>query len=132
MVPRGASFLDAVCGPGGVGGQLAALGHNVVVSTSTPHSSPRHSASIPGPTWLTVHLAERDLVKAGITGGSDVIVSAGNVMTFVNSAKRSEGLNGFTAHVGLNGRIAVRFEAGRGYAFDDFFADAAAAGLREE
>ena len=30
MVPRGARVLDAGCGPGRVGGRLAALGHHVV------------------------------------------------------------------------------------------------------
>lgn len=37
MVRRGARVLDAGCGPGRVGGRLAALGHQVVGVDIDPH-----------------------------------------------------------------------------------------------
>jgi hypothetical protein len=64
--------------------------------------------------------------------GFDVIVSAGNVMPFLDPATRSEVVKRLAAHLSPDGRLAVGFGAGRGYDFDDFFADAAKAGLRDE
>lgn len=132
MVPRGARILDAGCGPGRVGGRLFALGHEVVGVDIDPALIAAAEADHPGPTWLAADLAELDLASAGITDGFDVIVSAGNVMTFLDPATRRAVLERFAVHLAPEGRAVVGFGAGRGYDFDAFFADAAAAGLRDE
>jgi hypothetical protein len=49
-------------------------------------------------------------------------------MTFLAQSTRVEVLRRFRAHVADGGRTAIGFGAGRGYAFDDFLADAATAG----
>lgn len=132
MAPRRARILDAGCGPGRVGGRLAALGHEVVGVDIDPALIAAAERDHPGPTWLVGDLAELDLPALGITDPFDVIVSAGNVMPFLDPATRVSALERLARHLAPEGRLVVGFGAGRGYEFGDFFADAAAAGLREE
>ena len=132
MAPRGAWILDAGCGPGRVGGRLAALGHQVVGVDIDPVLIAAAEREHPGPTWLARDLAELDLASDGVRARFDVIVSAGNVMTFLDPATRRAVLQRLAAHLAPDGRLAVGFGAERGYDFDEFLADAAAAGLRDE
>jgi SAM-dependent methyltransferase len=132
MVARGARILDAGCGPGRVGGRLAALGHQVVGVDLDPELVAAAEHDHPGPMWLARDLAELDLPADGIAEPFDVIVSAGNVMTFLDPATRPEVLDRLAAHLAPAGRLAVGFGAERGYEFDEFFADVASTGLHEE
>ena len=61
-----------------------------------------------------------------------MIVSAGNVMTFLDPATRRDVLDRLRVHLAPDGRLVVGFGADRGYEFDDFFADADSVGLRDE
>jgi SAM-dependent methyltransferase len=124
MAERGARILDAGCGPGRVGGRLATLGHHVVGVDLDPELIAAAEADHPGATWRVGDLAALDLGES-----FDVIVCAGNVMTFAAPASRGEILRRFRAHLAPRGRAVVGFGAGRGYAFDDFLADAEKAGL---
>ncbi|HRE00535.1 MAG TPA: class I SAM-dependent methyltransferase [Ilumatobacteraceae bacterium] len=137
MVGRGARILDAGCGPGRLGGRLHHLGHRVVGVDLDPALIAAAEADHPGPTWLTgdlsqLDLATPDLAAAGVLAEFDVIVSAGNVMTFLDPATRQSVLDRLAAHLAPDGRLVIGFGAGRGYEFDDFFAHAAVAGLREQ
>ena len=132
MVPRGARILDAGCGPGRVGGRLAALGHQVVGVDIDPELIAAATGDHPGAMWLARDLAVFDLASDGIAERFDVIVSAGNVMTFLDPATRCDVLHRLLAHLAPEGRLVVGFGADRGYDFDDFFADAASAGLCAE
>lgn len=132
MVGRGARILDAGCGPGRVGGRLHELGHDVVGVDLDPELIAAAEADHPGPTWLARDLSQLDLAADGIATGFDVIVSAGNVMPFLDPATRREVLRRLAVHLGAGGRLVVGFGTERGYDVDDFFADAAAGGLREE
>ena len=87
-------------------------------------------ADHPGPTWLAADLSELDLTVTGIDEPFDVIVSAGNVMTFLDPATRRAVLGRLGAHLAPEGRVVVGFGAERGYPFEEFFADVEAAGLR--
>lgn len=128
MVPRAARILDAGCGPGRVGGELARRGHVVVGVDVDPVLIEAALEDHPGPRWLVGDLAELDL--AGET--FDVVVCAGNVMTFLAPRTEVEVVRRFAAHLAPGGRAVVGFGAGRGYPFESFFADVAAAGLRVE
>lgn len=132
MAPRQAHVLDAGCGPGRVGGRLATLGHRVVGVDIDPELIAAAGSDHPGPVWLVGDLSELDLPAAGIADPFDVIVSAGNVMTFIDPTTRRAVLERLAAHLAPDGRLVVGFGADRGYAFDDFFADAAEVGLRDE
>lgn len=132
MMPRGARVLDAGCGPGRVGGELARRGHTVVGVDVDPVLIEGAEADHPGPTWLVQDLATLDLAAAGVTEPFDVVVSAGNVMTFLAPSTRGTVLRNLAAHLTPEGRLVVGFGAGRGYPFEEFFADAEAAGLRRD
>jgi SAM-dependent methyltransferase len=128
MLRRGSHVLDAGCGPGRIGAFLAEAGHDVVGVDVDPVLIAAAEEDHPGPRWLVGDLAELDLPGRGIAEPFDVIVCAGNVMTFLAPSTRTAVLRRFRAHVAPDGRAAIGFGAGRGYAFDDFLADAASAG----
>ncbi len=129
MLPRGSRILDAGCGQGRVGGHLAAAGHDVVGVDLDPVLVAAARRSHPGARWLVGDLSELDLPAQGIADGFDAVVCAGNVMTFVAVDTRREVLRRLRLHLRGAGRVVAGFGAGRGYGFDVFAADAAAAGL---
>ena len=132
MAPRGAHILDAGCGPGRVGGYLAAAGHRVVGVDVDPALIAAAEQDHPGPRWLVGDLAELDLPARGVGEPFDVIVSAGNVMTFLAPSTRVPVLSGLRSHLRADGRLVIGFGAGRDYEFGQFLADAATAGLAAE
>lgn len=129
MVPRGSRILDAGCGPGRTGGRLAQLGHTVVGADLDPALIAAAKEDHPGPDWVVADLSQLDLAAHGVVHEFDVIVSAGNVMAFLDPATRVPVLERLGAHLAAQGRIVIGFGAGRDYEFDDFFADVATAGL---
>lgn len=129
MAERGARILDAGCGPGRVGGRLARLGHTVVGVDLDPALIDEARAVHPGATWQVGDLSELHLSDLD---RFDVIVNAGNVMTFLDPATRREVLQRMGVHLAPGGRLVVGFGAGRDYPFEEFFADADAAGLDVE
>lgn len=129
MAPRGARILDAGCGPGRLGGFLAAVGHQVVGVDVDPALIEAAEQDHPGPRWLVGDLAELDLPARGITEPFDVILSAGNVMTFLAPSTRVEVLRRLRAHVKDDGRAVIGFGADRGYEFGEFLDDAGAVGF---
>ncbi len=129
MVPRGSRILDAGCGPGRLGGHLHRAGHVVVGVDLDPALIAAAEEDHPGPAWLVGDLSTMDLPAEGIDEGFDVIVCAGNVMTFLDPATRRAALERFAAHLRDGGRAVIGFGAGRDYPFEEFFADVAAAGL---
>lgn len=129
MAARGARILDAGCGPGRIGGYLAAAGHDVVGVDVDPALVAAAEEDHPGPRWLVGDLAELDLPARGIPEPFDLIVSAGNVMTFVAPSTRVQVLSRLRAHLADNGRVVIGFGAGRDYEFGQFFQDASQAGL---
>jgi SAM-dependent methyltransferase len=128
MLQRGSRVLDAGCGPGRVGGFLHEAGHEVVGVDVDPVLIAAAEDDHPGPRWLASDLAELDLPSLGIREPFDAIVSAGNVMTFLAPSTRVAVLRRLRAHLRPDGRAAIGFGAGRGYDFDEFLADASAAG----
>lgn len=129
MLARGSRVLDAGCGPGRVGGYLHRAGHTVVGVDVDPVLIAAAEQDHPGPTWLVGDLAELDLPSRGVAAGFDVIVCAGNVVTFLAPSTRAAVLTGFARHLAPSGRLVVGFGADRGYEFSEFRADAQRAGL---
>jgi 2-polyprenyl-3-methyl-5-hydroxy-6-metoxy-1,4-benzoquinol methylase len=129
MLGRGSRVLDAGCGPGRVGGELARRGHTVVGVDVDPVLIEAAQQDHPGSTWSTQDLAELDLSSLGVTERFDVVVSAGNVMTFLAPSTRHLVLANLAGALADGGRLVVGFGAGRGYPFDEFFADARESGL---
>ena len=129
MVARRARVLDAGCGPGRVGSHLAAAGHDVVGVDIDPILIAAAEHDHPGPTWLVADLADLDLPAVGIADPFDVVVCAGNVLTFLAPGTRRPVIARLAAHLAPGGRIVTGFGSGRGYSFGEFFDDVAAARL---
>lgn len=132
MAPRQARILDAGCGPGRVGSALARVGHEVVGVDVDPVLIAAAEQDHPGPTWVVGDLADLDLTSAGVHEGFDVVVCAGNVLTFLAPGTRRDVLANLGGQLRGDGRIAVGFGAGRGYDFEEFRADADLVGLARE
>ena len=127
IAPRGATILDAGCGPGRHAGHLHRAGHSVVGVDLDPVLIEAAEADEPGPRYLV-----GDLVDVDLDGRFDVILCAGNVLAFLHPGTRRPVLARFAGWLADDGRAVVGFGAGRDYDFDDFVADAEASGLRVE
>ena len=130
MAERGARILDAGCGSGRLGGHLARAGHDVVGVDLDPHLIDVARAEHPGARWEVGNLAALDLRdEGGARLLFDLQVSAGNVLTFLAGAERRPALAALASHLAPQGRLVVGFGLDRGYALEDFTADAEVEGL---
>ena len=111
-----------------MGAILAGLGHDVVGVDADPELIAAAELDHPGPRWLVGDLAELDL-ESMVGPAFDVIVCAGNVMTFLAPSTRQTVLARLREHLAPDGRIVVGFGSDRGYEFSDFVTDADQAGL---
>lgn len=129
MLARGSRVLDAGCGPGRVGAELAARGHVVVGVDADRGLIEAARADHPDPTWLVSDLAELDLGAEGEGEPFDAAVLAGNVMPFLAPGTEPIVLARIAAHLRDDGLVVVGFGLDRGYPLADFDTQAAAAGL---
>ena len=132
MVGRQSRILDAGCGPGRVGAELATRGHVVVGVDVDPDLIAAAREDHPGPTWLVGDLSELDLPSAGEPEPFDAAVVAGNVLAFVAPGTERAVLTRLLAHLRPDGFAVVGFGTDRGYPVADFDLDWAAAGFRLE
>lgn len=132
LAGRGSRILDAGCGPGRVGAALGLAGHDVVGVDVDPVLIEAAVADHPGPQWVVQDLAELDLRSIRIAEPFDLVVCAGNVMTFLAPSTRGEVLRRLRAHLRDEGRAVIGFGANRGYEFSEFLADAEQAGLEPD
>jgi SAM-dependent methyltransferase len=128
MLPRGSRVLDAGSGTGRIAAHLAGAGHQVVGVDGDPVLVAEATREHPEAQFLVGDLAKLDLPSAGIAEPFDAVVCAGNVVTFLAPSTRQEVLRRMRAHLSPDGRAVIGFGAGRGYGFDEFLGDAAAAG----
>ncbi|UFU01840.1 class I SAM-dependent methyltransferase [Ruania suaedae] len=131
VLPRSGRVLDAGCGPGRLGGELARRGHTTVGVDVDPVLIEAARAEFPECTWILQDLAELDLPAAGVTEAFDVAVAAGNVMAFLAPSTRRTVLTNLAGVLAEQGRLVIGFGAGRGYAVEEFLDDARSAGLAE-
>jgi SAM-dependent methyltransferase len=132
MLVRGSRVLDAGCGPGRVGADLAARGHTVVGVDADPELIAAAIADHPGPRWFVADLSELDLAVQGEPEPFDAAVLAGNVMPYVAPGTEPRVLARVGAHVRPDGIVVIGFSVNRGYPLTDLDAHAKAAGLRLE
>lgn len=127
LVPPRSRLLDAGCGPGRTGAELAARGHSVVGVDIDPHLIGAARVDHPGPRWLTADLTTFDLGES-----FDGAVLAGNVLLYVAPDTEAAVIARVAAHIRADGVVAVGFGTSRGYQLRDFDAACTVAGLRLE
>jgi predicted TPR repeat methyltransferase len=132
MLPRASRVLDAGCGMGRVGAELAARGHQVTGVDADAELILAARADHPRQRWIAADLVDLDLSSHGDPEPFDAAVVAGNVMLFVAEATEEQVLRRVAAHLRPDGFAVVGFAAGRGYELPDFDRHAAAAGLATE
>ena len=124
LEPRPASVLDAGCGTGRVGSELARRGVLVVgvdVDASMLAAARRASPEVE---WIEHDLATLDLARP-----FDVVLMAGNVPLFTPPGTQAAVVAGCARHVGGTGALVTGFQLGRGYTLDDYDEHCAAVGL---
>jgi predicted TPR repeat methyltransferase len=132
MLPRASRVLDAGCGQGRTGAELAARGHRVTGVDADQELIGAARADHQGARWIAADLADFDLSEHGDPGLFDAAVMAGNVMLFVAEDTEEQVLLRVAAHLRPDGFAVIGFAAGRGYELPDFDRHAAAAGLALE
>ena len=127
MLPRGARVLDAGCGTGRLGAELARRGHRVTAVDLDPVLV---AAAREYPD-LTVF--EADLATLAVPGERfDAVVAAGNVMIFLARGTERQVLARIADHLVPGGIFVTGFATDYEYTVDEFDADLAAVGLVRE
>jgi SAM-dependent methyltransferase len=121
------SVLDAGCGTGRVGIELARRGLDVVGVDLDDSMLTAARAKAPDLTWVTADLVDVDLGRT-----FDVVVLPGNVMIFVAPGTERAVVANMARHVAPAGRLVAGFQLRRGYELDQYDTDCAAAGLELE
>ena len=128
MAPRGANILDAGCGAGRIAGYLADRGHHAYGVDIDKVLIEQARADFPDAEFTVGDLADPRF------GAYDVIVCAGNVMTFLHPGTRRTVLANFYDQLATGNehasRVVIGFGANRGYDFQEFLDDAAHTGLQ--
>jgi len=107
----GRRVLDAGCGTGRVGIELAARGYDVVGIDLDPGMLAPARAKAPEIRWFEADLARLDAV-AGLDGdaGFDLVVMAGNVMIFVDPGTEGAVLRQLRARTVAGGLLVAGFQ----------------------
>lgn len=130
MAQRGSTILDAGSGNGRLAGYLAAAGHDVLGVDLDPHLVDVAKAKYPQARYEVADLADFELRdKTGTLMSFDIIVSAGNVQTFLADWERLPALENIAKHMHTASRFVAGFQLARGYSNAQFTADAEAVGL---
>ncbi|WP_415977380.1 class I SAM-dependent methyltransferase [Rhodococcus sp. 077-4] len=123
VVSPASSILDAGCGTGRLGAELARRGHRVTAVDLDPvlvdaaRSRPE----------LEVHLADLTTLDLGRT--FDAVVAAGNVLVFMQPGTEHTALERIWAHLADDGVFVTGFATDREYTVGMLDEDLAAAGF---
>jgi SAM-dependent methyltransferase len=124
LEPRPASVLDAGCGTGRVGIELARHGVTVVGVDVDPSMLAAARRAAPDEEWFEHDLATLDLGRSFA-----VVLMAGNVPLFTAPGTQGALVAGCARHVAPAGALVAGFQLGRGYELDAYDAHCAEAGL---
>jgi SAM-dependent methyltransferase len=119
-----ASVLDAGCGTGRVGIELARRGIEVVGADVDASMLATARRAAPDLTWVTSDLTVLDLGRTFA-----LVLLAGNVPLFTPPGTQPALVAHCAAHVAAGGHLVAGFSLNRGYGLEDWDADCAAAGL---
>lgn len=121
----GAAVLDAGCGTGRVGSELADRGFDVVGADLDPVMLATAKAKAPRVRWVLGDLVDIDLDRE-----FDLIALPGNVMIFVADGTEGPVLSNLSRHLRPGGLLVAGFQLGAGkLSLADYDMLAAASGL---
>lgn len=118
------SVLDAGCGTGRVAIELAARGVDVVGVDLDAAMLEQARAKAPNLRWVDGSVQDVSLGRS-----FDVVLTAGNVMIFVEPGTESLVVENLARHLAPEGVLVSGFQLGQGYELDDYDADCSSAGL---
>lgn len=140
LVHRAATILDAGAGMGRIGAALQLRGHRVVAAEKDPALVADAAARYPDLPMVETDLLALSpalLAERGLPTAFDLVVLVGNVIVLAAPETETRMLATLGALLTEGGRILVGFHpvdspasSARPYPFEEFAADAAAAGLR--
>jgi SAM-dependent methyltransferase len=119
-----ASVLDAGCGTGRVGIELAQRGVEVVGADRDPSMLATARRLCPSVRWV-----ESDLAGLALGRRFDVVVMAGNVLLFTPPGTEAAVVGACGRHVAPQGALVAGFQLGRGYEIDAYDLHCRRAGL---
>jgi SAM-dependent methyltransferase len=119
-----ATVLDAGCGTGRVGIELARRGVEVVGVDADASMLATARRLAPSIEWF-----EHDLTTLDLGRTFDVVVMAGNVPLFTPPGTEAALVAGVARHVSAAGVLVAGFQTNRSYAIDTYDEHCAAAGL---
>jgi SAM-dependent methyltransferase len=119
------NVLDAGCGTGRVAIELAARGIDVVGVDLDSAMLEQARAKAPDLQWV-----EGSVDHVSIGQEFDVVVTAGNVMIFVQPGTETMVVANLAGHLAPEGVLVSGFQLDHTYDLDRYDADCAAAGLR--
>jgi len=127
LLTQGSRVLDAGCGTGRLGAELARRGHQVVGVDIDPVLV----AAAPPVPGLQMRVA--DLAELHLDGELfDAAVAAGNVLVYTAPGTERAVLQRLAAHLRPDAVLVAGFATGRIYSLAEFDADATAVGLELE
>ena len=126
VVPRRADILDAGCGTGRLGAELARRGHRVTAVDLDPVLVDRARTH----TDLVVH--QEDLSTLDLGAEFDAVAMAGNVMVFVEPGTERRVVQNVARHLRPDGVFVAGFATDREYRVEQFHDDLRASGLTVE
>lgn len=130
LADRRSTILDAGSGNGRLAGYLASAGHNAMGIDLDPHLVEVANTKYPQAHFQVADLADFELRDTDQQRQTfDIIVSAGNVQTFLADWERVPALKNVAQHMHADSRFVTGFQLARGYSDDQFTADADTAGL---
>jgi len=130
MAQRGSTILDAGCGNGRLAGYLGRVGHDATGVDLDPHLIDVANDKYPNAHFEVADLADFTLEnEVGEPKPFDIIVSAGNVQTFLADWERVPALENIAKYMHASSRFVTGFQLARGYSNQQFSNDADAAGL---
>lgn len=122
-----ATVLDAGCGTGRVGIELARRGVAVVGVDADASMIAAARRRAPELRWI-----ESSLTELAIEDRVELVVMAGNVPLFTPPGTHSALVAGCARHLLAGGRLVAGFSLGRGYGIDEYDDHCARAGLELE
>jgi SAM-dependent methyltransferase len=124
LEPVPSSVLDAGCGTGRVGIELARRGIAVVGVDVDPSMLAAARRAAPDVDWI-----EHDLTSLALGRSFAAVVMAGNVPLFTPTGTHAALVAGCARHVEPGGVLVAGFQLGRGYELASYDAHCAAGGL---